>query len=74
MKEIKAGGDRMKKDERESGHMTNDMNDVVELGKQMEKMRDEQELNRDGYIQDPVQYEKELQPKKKKNKMEKPEG
>lgn len=46
-----------KKDETASGNMTNDFEDVVELGKQMEKMRDEQELNRDGYQQDPVQYE-----------------
>lgn len=46
-----------KKDETASGNMTNDFKDVVELGKQMEQMRDEQELNRDGYQQDPVQYE-----------------
>lgn len=49
----------MKKDDVKSGNMTNDFEDVVELGKQMEKMRDEQELNRDGLTQDPVQYEQD---------------
>lgn len=53
-----------KKDEMASGNMTNDFEDVVELGKQMEKMRDEQELNEDGYIQDPVQYDNEVKKKK----------
>lgn len=42
-----------------SGHMTNNFSDVVELGKQMERLRDEQELKRDGYTQDPVQYDDE---------------
>lgn len=46
-----------KKDETASGNMTNDFEDVVQLGKQMDQMRDEQELNRDGYQQDPIQYE-----------------
>ncbi|GEK34919.1 hypothetical protein [Kurthia sibirica] len=46
-----------KKEQTSSGHMTNDMDDVIELGKQMDNMRDEQQLNQDGYIQDPVQYE-----------------
>lgn len=57
-----------KKDQTSSGHMTNDMDDVVELGKQMENMRDEQELNRDGYIQDPEQYDNKIKqvPKPKK--------
>lgn len=49
----------MKKDDVSSGHMTNNFSDVVELGKQMEKLRDEKELNRDGYTQDPVQYDAE---------------
>lgn len=54
-----------KKDKTASGNMTNDFEDVVQLGKQMEKMRDEQELNRDGYQQDPVQYEQSTKPEKK---------
>lgn len=54
-----------KKDKTASGNMTNDFEDVVQLGKQMEKMRDEQELNRDGYQQDPVQYEQPTKPEKK---------
>lgn len=53
-----------KKDEKPSGNMTNDFEDVVQLGKQMEQMLDEQELNEDGYIQDPVQYENEVKKKK----------
>lgn len=53
-----------KKDEKASGNMTNDFEDVVELGKQMDNMPDEQELNEEGYIQDPVQYENEVKKKK----------
>lgn len=42
-----------------NGNMTNTMEDIIFLGKQMENMRDEQQLEETGRINDPVQFDKE---------------
>ncbi|MCT6925801.1 multidrug ABC transporter ATPase [Metasolibacillus sp.] len=41
-----------------SGHMVNDMEDLKQLGKQMENMRDGQQLEEDDRIVDPQQFDK----------------
>lgn len=40
-----------------NGNMTNNMADVIWLGKQMEHLRDGQELAEDDRIADPVQFD-----------------
>lgn len=40
-----------------NGNMTNNMEDVIWLGKQMENLRDGQELDEDERVSDPVQYD-----------------
>ncbi|WP_332648480.1 multidrug ABC transporter ATPase [Lysinibacillus sp. 54212] len=40
-----------------NGNMTNNMEDVIWLGKQMENLRDGQELAEDDRIADPVQFD-----------------
>ena len=40
-----------------NGYMTNNMEDVIFLGKQMENMRDGKELDEDERIQDPKQFD-----------------
>lgn len=39
----------------ESGYMTNNMEDVIWLGKQMERLRDGEQLEEDNRIPDPIQ-------------------
>ncbi|KYG90739.1 multidrug ABC transporter ATPase [Metasolibacillus sp. FSL H7-0170] len=41
-----------------SGHMVNNMEDLKQLGKQMENMRDGQQLEEDERIVDPQQFDK----------------
>lgn len=50
----------------ESGHMTNNMEDVIWLGKQMERMRDGEELEENDRIPDPIQSDS-IDTYKKKN-------
>lgn len=50
----------------ESGHMTNNMEDVIWLGKQMERMRDGEELEENDCIPDPIQSDS-IDTYKKKN-------
>ena len=40
-----------------SGHMTNNMEDLIWLGKQMERMRDGSELEEDLRFPDPIQFD-----------------
>lgn len=49
----------MSKKERdpENGSMASSMEEMKQLGRQMEKMRDEQELKKDHRVSDPVQSE-----------------
>ena len=47
------------KDKIINGNMTNTMEDIIFLGKQMENMRDEQQLEETGRINDPVQFDEE---------------
>lgn len=42
-----------------SGHMTNNMADVIWLGKQMERMRDGSQLADDMRFPDPIQFDSE---------------
>lgn len=49
-----------------SGHMTNNMEDLIWLGKQMERMRDGEQLEEDNRIPDPVQSDIVDNPKKEK--------
>lgn len=51
----------MKENEKQqtSGHMANNMEDLKQLGKQMENMRDGQQLEEDDRIADPQQFDKE---------------
>lgn len=58
---IYTGGIPMKKkiDEIVNGNMTNNMEDVKWLGKQMENLRDEQQLEADGRENDPEQFDNE---------------
>ena len=42
-----------------NGHMTNSMEDVIWLGKQMENMRDGQQLEEDDRVADPKQFDDE---------------
>lgn len=46
-----------KKEPEVSGHMTNNMGDVIFLGKQMERMRDNVELAEDMRFPDPIQFD-----------------
>ncbi|RUL46516.1 MULTISPECIES: hypothetical protein [Lysinibacillus] len=40
-----------------SGHMTNNMGDLIWLGKQMERMRDGSQLEEDMRFPDPIQFD-----------------
>lgn len=42
-----------------SGHMTNNMADVIWLGKQMERMREGSQLAEDMRFPDPIQFDAE---------------
>ena len=55
----KIGGMIMKKDNDKivSGYMTNNMEDVIFLGKQMENMRDGKQLDEDERSSDPQQFD-----------------
>lgn len=55
-----------KKKLEESGNMTNDMEDVVFLGKQMERMRDGKQLEEDERYSDPIQFDDEKDKKESK--------
>lgn len=48
-----------KKRQEPSGNMTNNMEDLVYLGKQMERMRDGKELEEDERYPDPIQFDEE---------------
>lgn len=56
-----------------SGTMTNNMGDLIFLGKQMERMRDGMELEEDMRFPDPIQFDDldndkdEMKIKKRKN-------
>jgi len=51
----------------ENGHMTNNMEDCIWLGKQMERLRDGEQLEEDSRIPDPIQSdEMDVQEKGKK--------
>jgi len=56
---IKIGGMMMKKDNDKisNGYMTNNMEDVIFLGKQMENMRDGKQLDEDERSPDPKQFD-----------------
>jgi hypothetical protein len=61
--EIKRGDDRMKKkheidknDEPNNSSMAHDMEEIVQLGKQMDRLRTNEELKKDNKQPDPVQY------------------
>ncbi len=45
-----------KNDEPKNGSMANDMSEMEELGKQMDKLRTNEELKEDHKQPDPVQY------------------
>ena len=61
------------KDQELSGTMTNNMEDLVFLGKQMERMRDGSQLEEDMRFPDPIQFDDldndndEKETKKRKN-------
>jgi hypothetical protein len=42
-----------------NGSMASNMEEVIKLGKQMEKMRSSGELKKHNRVQDPAQYEEE---------------
>lgn len=42
---------------RENGSMASNMEEVKQLGKQMEKLRDERKLNQDERVADPSQHD-----------------
>mgnify|MGYP005605616767 CR=1 FL=1 len=58
---IKIGGMMMKKDNDKisNGYMTNNMEDVIFLGKQMENMRDGKQLDEDERSPDPKQFDED---------------
>lgn len=43
---------------KENGSMASNMEEVKQLGKQMEKLRDEQELTEDDRVADPSQHDR----------------
>ncbi|QPC45821.1 hypothetical protein [Mangrovibacillus cuniculi] len=45
-----------KREEMFNGNMTNSFEDMVWLGKQMDRLRDEEQLEEDGRMADPEQY------------------
>ncbi|MBM7608733.1 multidrug ABC transporter ATPase [Ureibacillus composti] len=45
------------KQQEPSGYMTNNMGDLIFLGKQMERMRDGSELEEDMRFPDPIQFD-----------------
>ncbi|MGM9949837.1 MAG: multidrug ABC transporter ATPase [Lysinibacillus sp.] len=47
------------KDQVVNGNMANTMEELKDLGKQMEHLRDGQQLERDGREADPVQFDEE---------------
>ena len=49
-----------KEDKIINGHMANDMDEVILLGKQMEDLRDEQQLEEAGRENDPEQFDDEF--------------
>ena len=58
LRATKKGGIHMKKrDDIVNGHMTNSMEDVIFLGKQMENMRDGMQLEEDDRVADPKQFD-----------------
>lgn len=57
-----------KREHEPSGHMTNNMDDVIFLGKQMERMRDGAQLEDDNRYPDPIQFDEEDNPSAKKLK------
>ena len=60
VKNTKIGGiDMTKKEEIVNGNMTNSLDEVKLLGKQMEDMRDEQQLAKTNRIADPQQFDDE---------------
>ncbi|KGR82908.1 hypothetical protein [Lysinibacillus odysseyi] len=49
------------KDQIVNGNMANTMEELKNLGKQMEHLRDEQQLEQDGREADPVQFDEKNQ-------------
>ena len=47
------------KDKVVNGNMANTMEELYDLGKQMEHLRDEQQLEKDGRESDPVQFDED---------------
>lgn len=54
----------MNKDKVVNGNMANTMEELKQLGKQMENMRDGVQLNEDGRVNDPQQYDAEVAKKR----------
>ena len=67
--EILEGGFDMSnlKNDPENGSMATNMEEVKQLGKQMEKMRDDNELEQDNRVSDPAQSEDTSSMKKREN-------
>ena len=51
----------------ENGSMATNMEEVKQLGKQIEKLRDDNELEKDNRVSDPAQSEGTSSMKKRKN-------
>ena len=67
--EILEGGFDMSnlKNDTENGSMATNMEEVKQLGKQMEKMRDDNELEQDNRVSDPAQSDDTSSMKKREN-------
>ena len=67
--EILEGGSDMSnlKNDTENGSMATNMEEVKQLGKQMEKMRDDNELEQDNRVSDPAQSDDTSSMKKREN-------
>jgi hypothetical protein len=55
------------KNDTENGSMATNMEEVKQLGKQMEKMRDDNELEQDNRVSDPAQSDDTSSMKKREN-------
>ncbi|PZX04976.1 hypothetical protein C7437_103227 [Psychrobacillus insolitus] len=67
--EILEGGSDMSnlKNDTENGSMATNMEEVKQLGKQMEKMRDDNELEQDNRVSDPAQSDDTSSMKRREN-------
>ncbi|WP_111439620.1 hypothetical protein [Psychrobacillus insolitus] len=55
------------KNDTENGSMATNMEEVKQLGKQMEKMRDDNELEQDNRVSDPAQSDDTSSMKRREN-------